>query len=338
MARSRTRRPAASRLAVTSVALGWLLCWPGTQAASGQDYPTKTIKIIVGPSPDVIVRVIAQHLQEVWGKPVVVEPRPGAGGQIAANAVTSAEPDGYTLLFATPSYPLNTALKTASYDLERDFAPAALFGVGGYALVVNPQIRADTVAELIDLAKAQPGKLNCASAGIGTVPQLVCETLNTIPGVNLVHVPYRGVNEAMNGVVAGQVDMFASVSAVARQQIPSGTVRGLAVTSERRSALLPELPTMVEAGYPNFVMPSWGGLLAPKNTPRAVLEKINAEVRRGMEQPQVRERLAGVGLEPPPPLGVDEFRDFIRRDVARWTDLVAAVGIEKLAPPTGATR
>lgn len=325
-------------LVVSVALLGWALISGATSPALAQSYPAKTIKIIVGPSPDVIVRVIAQHLQEAWGQPVVVEPRPGAGGQLAANAVASAEPDGHTLLFATPSYPLNTALKTASYDLERDFAPAALFGVGAYALVVNPRVPAKSIAELVQLARTEPGKLNCASAGIGTVPQLVCETLNTVPGVKVVHVPYRGVNEAMNGLVAGQVDLFPSVSAVARQQIESGTVRGLAVTSERRSQFLPDLPTMVEAGYPNFVMPSWGGLLAPKRTPKSVLDKINAEVRRGLEQSQIRERLAVVGLEPPPRLDVDQFGQFIRDDVARWTALVGAVGIEKLAPATGQTR
>lgn len=298
-----------------------------------QEFPSKPIRIIVGPSPDVIVRGLAQHLQQTWGQPVVVEPRPGAGGQIAATAVSNAQPDGYTLLFATPSYTLSTALKTASYNLERDFAPAALFGIGGYALLVHPSVPANSVAELIALAKSKPGKLNCASAGIGTVPQLACETLNTIPGVNVVHVPYRGVNEAMNGLIAGQVDIFVAVTAVARAQIEAGTVRGLAVTSPERSQLIPNLPTMVEAGFPKFVMPSWGGLLAPAATPRPVLEKFNAEVRRGIAEPELRNQLASLGLETPPQLDVQGFGEFVRADIARWTGLVEAVGREKLAPP-----
>lgn len=300
--------------------------------AQAPDFPRRTIKIIVGPSPDVIVRGIAQHLQKAWGHPVVVEPRPGAGGQIAATAVASAEPDGHTVLFATPSYTINTALKTASYDLLKDFAPAVLFGVGGYALVVRPNLEAKSVAELIALAKSRPGKLNCASAGIGTVPHLACEALNTLPGVNVVHVPYRGVNEAMNGILANQVDMFVSVSAAARGQIEAGAVRGLAVTSQNRLAHLPQLPTLAESGYPDLVMSSWGGFLAPARTPAATLEKWNAEVRQGIQDPGLKEQLAGLGLESPPPLDVSGFTEFVKSDIARWTALVEKIGRDKLVP------
>jgi tripartite-type tricarboxylate transporter receptor subunit TctC len=225
-----------------------------------QDFPSRPIKLVVGPSPDVFSRIIAEHLQQAWGQPVVVEPRPGAGGKLAAAAVAGAEPDGHTLLFATPTYTLNAAMKLASYDLVKEFEPVSIIGLISYALVVHPSVPARSVAELVALAKARPGALNCASAGIGTVPHLACETLNKSAGVNVVHVPYRDVNAAMMGTVGGTVQMFVAVSTVARAQILSGTVRGLAVTTAQRSTLLPGLPTMVEAGYPNFVMPVFSRL------------------------------------------------------------------------------
>ena len=150
------------------------------------------MKIIVGPSPDVFSRIIAEDLTAAWNQPVVVEPRPGAGGKIAASAVQNAAPDGYTLLFATPTYTINTAMKLASYDLLKDFAPVALSGLISYALVVHPSVPAKSVAELVAYAKANPGKLNCASAGIGTVPQIACAYLNKLAGTNIIHVPFHG--------------------------------------------------------------------------------------------------------------------------------------------------
>lgn len=306
---------------------------PVAAAAQAQNYPNRPIRIIVGPSPDAVARVVGQYLHETWGQPVVVEPRTGAGGQIAAMTVATAEPDGHTFLFATPSYTLNTAMKTASYDLLKDFAPAALFGTGAYTLVVHPSVPAQTVAELIALAKSQPEKLNCASAGIGTAPHLACETFNRIPGVKVVHVPYRNVNEAMNGVVAGHVQMFVAVSLVAKAQMQSGSVRGLATTGPQRSVLLPDLPTLAESGYPDFVMSGWNGLLAPAATPRPILDKLNVEIARAIEQPQLKQRLVALGQEQPStPLDVTAFGEFLKADIARWTRLVEAVGRDKLVP------
>ena len=183
---------------------------------------------------------------------------------------------------------------------------------------------------MIALAKAQPGKLNCASAGIGTAPHIACEAFNKIPGVNVVHIPYRNVNEAMNGVVGNHVQMFVAVSLVARQQMQSGTVRALATTGSKRSMLLPELPTLAESGHPNLVLGSWNGFLAPAKTPKPILDKINGEVLRGIEQPQVKERLLTLGQEFLP-LDVAGYRAFIEADVARWTVLVEAIGRERLA-------
>ena len=298
--------------------------------ACAQEFPSRPIKLIVGPSPDIFSRIIGEHLQQAWGQPVVVEPRPGAGGKLAAAAVASAEPDGHTLLFATPTYTLNAAMKLASHDLVKDFEAVSLIGLISYALVVNPDVPARSVAEFVALAKSRPGQLNCASAGIGTVPHLACETLNKLAGVNVMHVPYRDVNAAMMGTVGGIVQMFVGVSTIAKAQIQSGNVRALAVTTAQRSTLLPDLPTMVESGYPNFVMPGWGGFLAPAHTPKAIMQKLNAEIQRAVLKPEVRARLLTVGMETPPILAPAEVADFIRDDVARWTALVDAVGLEKL--------
>jgi len=298
--------------------------------ARAQDFPTRPIRLIVGPSPDVFSRIIAEHLQRAWGQPVVVEPRPGGGGKLAAAAVAGAEPDGHTLLFATPTYTLNAAMKLASHDLVKDFEAVSLIGLISYALVVHPSVEARSVAELAALAKARPGKLNCGSAGIGTVPHIACETLNKSAGVNIVHVPYRDVNSAMMGAVAGTVQMFVGVSTTAKAQIAAGTVRGLAVTTAQRSTLMPELPTMVESGFPDFVMPGWGGFLAPARTPKDIVQKLNAEMQRAVAKPEVQARLLTVGMETPSTLGPAGVADFIRDDVARWTRLVDAVDLEKL--------
>jgi tripartite-type tricarboxylate transporter receptor subunit TctC len=293
-----------------------------------QTYPTKPIRIILGPSPDSVARVVGQHLQETWGEPVVIEARTGAGGALAAAAVANAEPDGHTLLFATPSYTLNTVLKTASYYALRDFQPVGLIGTGAYTLVVHPSVAAKSFVELIALAKTQPGTLNCASAGIGTAPQIACEAFNKIPGVNIVHVPYRNVNDAISGVVGNHVQMLVAVSLVARQQMEAGTVRALATTGAKRSQLLPDLPTIAESGYPDIVLGSWNGFFAPARTPRQVLEKINSEVLRAIEQPNVRERLIALGQEFQP-LDLEGYRAFVEADLKRWSILIDQIGRDR---------
>lgn len=316
-------------LAIYTVLASLTICLLSAPART-QSFPSRPIKIVVGPSPDVFSRIVGEHLQQAWGQPVIVEPRPGAGGKLAAAAVAGADPDGHTLLFATPTYTLNAAMKLASYDLVNEFEAVSLIGLISYALVVHPGVPAQSVAELVALAKSRPGGLNCGSAGIGTVPHLACETLNKLAGVNVVHVPYRDVNAAMMGVVAGTVQMFVGVSTTAKAQIQSGTVRGLAVTTARRSTLLPDLPTMVESGYPNFVMPGWGGFLAPAHTPMEIVQKLNGEIARAVLKPDVQQRLLTVGMETPPVYAPVQVAEFIRDDVARWTQLVERVGLEKL--------
>jgi tripartite-type tricarboxylate transporter receptor subunit TctC len=316
----------AARIAGLALALTVL---PATLAAA-ETFPNRPIKIIVGPSPDVFSRIVAEHLQQAWGQPVVVEPRPGAGGKLAATAVASAAPDGHTLLFATPTYTLNTAMRIASYDLLKEFEPVAIVGAISYALVTYTGVPAASVGDFVAYAKRNPGKLNCASAGIGTVPHLACEYLNKVAGTSIVHVPYRDVNSATAATMAGVTQMFFGVSTSAKGQIEAGTLRGLAVSKAQRSLLLPALPTMIESGYPSFDMPGWGGFLAPAHTPPEIVAKLNAEVRRAVERPELKQRLLAVGMEPPPPYDPAQVRAFVERDIARWTQFVEEVGIERL--------
>jgi tripartite-type tricarboxylate transporter receptor subunit TctC len=306
------------------------LCSAQSAGAQAQNFPNHPVKIVVGPSPDIFSRIVAEHLQQVWGQAVIVEPRPGAGGKLAVSSVSTAPPDGHTMLFATPTYTLNTAMKTASYDLLKEFVPVADIGVISYALVVHPSVPAKTVAELVAYAKQNPGKLNCASAGIGTVPHLACEYLNKVAGTNILHVPYRDVNSGTMATVGNITQMFFGVSTSAKSQIDSGTLRGLAVSTAQRSVLLPNLPTMVESGYPTFNMPGWGGLFATAGTPKDVVDKINQEVQRAVLKPESQKRLIAAGMETPPPMDASAFRTFVEDDIKRWTQFVEAVGIDKL--------
>lgn len=324
----RRRRP--SWIGAAALALCATIATALPTLAQAQDFPNRPVKIVVGPSPDVFSRIIAEHLQETWKQPVVVEPKPGGGGKLAVAAVTGARPDGHTLLFATPTFTLATAMRLATYDFAKDFTPAALMGVIAYTMVVHPSVPANSVDELVALARQKPGQINCGSAGYGTVPHLACETFNKVAGVQVVHIPYNSVNAAMLGVMANQVQMFVAVSTVAKQQIAAGTVRGLAVTTAQRSVLLPQVPTLAEAGFPTFVMPGWGGLMAPAGTPKAIVDKINADVQRAVQDPKVAEKLLAVGMEPPPAMPASAFRDFIKEDIARWTSMVDAVGVENL--------
>lgn len=320
----RHRIAALAAMAAASIALSV------TAFGQTQDFPNHALKIIVGPSPDVFSRIIAQDLTAAWSQPVIVEPRPGAGGKIAANDVLAAPADGYTMLFATPTYTLNTAMGLAPYDLSKDFAPVAMAGLISYALVVNPSLPVKSVAELVAYARQNPGKLNCASAGIGTVPHIACEYLNKIAGITIVHVPFKDVNSGMMATVSNTTQMFFGVATNAKPQIESGALRGLAVSTPKRSLLLPNLPTMIEAGYPTFDMPGWGGFIGRAGAPAEITDKINAEVQRAVLKPQYQERLLAAGLEPPPPYGPEEFGKFITDDIVRWTRFVDAVGIDKL--------
>jgi len=297
-------------------------------AARAQDFPTRPIRVIVGPGPDIVPRLLGPKMSDALGQPVVVEPRPGAGGVIAAQAVAAAPPDGYMLLQATASYTINTALQTSRLDLGRDFSAIMLATTSPFVLLVHPSVPAKTLAELIAYAKANPGKLNYASSGVGTPPHLAGELFKSMAGVDVVHVPFREANAALNAVMAGAAQMTFAIASIAQAQIEAGTVRGIAVTSKQASALVPGLPSVAQAGLPGFEVIGWNGYVAPKGTPAPVIAKLNGALSAGLGDATLRRRLVGAGYEPAETNSPQQFAAFIAADIAKWRDLVAKTNMK----------
>ena len=283
----------------------WALLWLalGASAAAAQDaYPTRTVRYIApfpaGGTSDVLSRIIAQKLTEALGRQVIVENRPGAGSNIGHEVVAKSPPDGYTLLMSS-----NTALvanpylyKRLAFDPLNDFSPVSLVGRSGPVLVVHPSVPAHSLKELIALAKAQPGKLNFGSGGRGTPAHMGGEILKAAAGINIVHVPYKGGILAVTDLVAGHVDMVFADMVPATPQIKAGRLRPLAVATENRSPSFPDLPTMTEAGMKERIPETWWAMVAPKGVPPAIIQRLNGEIARIMQQPDVRERYAGLGV------------------------------------------
>ncbi|HEY2534242.1 MAG TPA: tripartite tricarboxylate transporter substrate binding protein [Xanthobacteraceae bacterium] len=297
-------------------------------AARADDYPSRTIRIVVGPGPDIVARVFADVLSKSLGQPVVVEQRPGAGGVIAAQTVSAAPPDGYLLLQATASYTINTALQSGSLDIGRDFAPVALVSTIPFVLVVHPSVPAKTLAELIAYAKANPGKLNYASSGVGTPPHMAGELFKFRAGVDIVHVPYREANSGLAAVIGGAVQMMFSIASTAKSQIDGGTVRGIAVTSLKPSALVPDLPAVAQAGLAGFEVIGWNGFVAPKATPQPIIAKLNRAILDALATAEVREKLKSAGYEIAAANSPQQFADFIAADTAKWLDLATRLNLK----------
>ncbi len=296
--------------------------------AQAQDFPTRPIRVIVGPGPDIVPRLFGPKITDALGQQVVVEPRTGAGGVIAAQVVAVAPADGYMLLQATASYTINTALQTSPLDLGRDFAPIALVSTSPFVLVVNPSVPAKTFAELIAYAKANPGKLNYASSGVGTPPHLAGELFKSMAGVDIVHVPFREANSALNSVLSGATQMMFSIASVAQSQIAGGTVRGIAVTTRKASPLVPGLPALAQAGLPDYEVIGWNGYVAPKGTPEPVIAKLSAALNAGLDDAELRRRLIDAGYEPAEKNSPQQFAAFIAADTAKWRDLVAKTNMK----------
>src|SRR3989475_3455131 len=266
--------------------------------AFAQDYPAKPIRFIVGPGPDALARVIGQKLTDAWGQPVIIDQRGGGGGTISAEAVAKAAPDGYTLLLATGTHTINPSLYKVSYDMVRDFAPVTLLASTPLILAVHPSVPANSGGELVKLAKSKPGALNYGSGGSGTPPHLATELFKTLAGVNIVHGPYKTVAAAIADLIAGRLQVMFTVGPAGLPQIRAGRIRGLAVSTAKRSAFAPELPTVAEAALAGFDVFGWNGLLAPAGTPRAVIAKLHEEITRALRIPEGRERIASFGFEP----------------------------------------
>ncbi|HEY4372547.1 MAG TPA: tripartite tricarboxylate transporter substrate binding protein [Burkholderiales bacterium] len=290
-----------------------------------QAYPDKPIRFITGPGPDTVARVLGQKMSQAMGQPVVVDQRGGGGGIISAEVVAKSPPDGYTLLLATGTHTINPIFYKLSYDVEKDFAPVTLAAAMPFVLTVNPKIPVNSVAELVQYAKARPGRLNFGSGGNASPPQLSGELFKSMAGINIVHVPYKTTAAAVMDVVGGQLQMMFAVGALGIPQVKAGRLRGLAVTTPKRSPALPELPTMIESGYPGFEVLGWNGVLVPARTPPSIIQRLHDEIVKALQLPDVRETLAAAGLET---IGdtPEEFAAFMKTETARWTRVARQSG------------
>ena len=296
-----------------------------------QGYPTRPIRWVVGFPPggstDIVARIIAPWLSERLGQQVIVENKPGAGTNLAAQSVINAPPDGHTLLFVTPVNAINATLYGGlTFNFIRDIAPVAGIVTVPFVLVVNPAVPAKNVAELIDYAKANPGKISMGSAGVGSVPHMAGELFKLMTGVDMLHVPYRGSAPALTDLIAGHVQVMFDAMPASLPLIRSGALRALAVTTSARSSALPDLATVAET-VPGYETSSWYGIGAPKDTPSEIIERLNREIAAGLENPIVKERLAEANAAPMPLTSV-QFGMHIAAETEKWAKVVRAVGIK----------
>ncbi|MGZ8994002.1 MAG: tripartite tricarboxylate transporter substrate binding protein [Burkholderiaceae bacterium] len=300
-------------------------------SASAQQFPFKPVRIInpfaPGGATDIIARQMAQKLTEGWGQAVVVENRAGASGAIGVEMVAKSPPDGYTLLIATQTtHAANPALyPKLPYDAAKDFAPLTLAGSTPLALMVKPSLPVSSVKELIEFAKKNPAKLVYASGGNGTSQHLTAELLKSMSSTYMLHIPYRGAGPALTDLLGGQVDLMFDNLPTALPHIKAGKLRGLAVTTASRSPLAPELPTMAESGLPGFELSTWFAFFAPAGTPRAIVDKISGDMRRVLMQPDMKERLAAIGVDVRASTP-DELATFQRAELAKWGKIIKDSG------------
>ncbi|MFO1314059.1 MAG: tripartite tricarboxylate transporter substrate binding protein [Burkholderiales bacterium] len=318
-----TRTMAAALAVACSAALA-------TPAAFAQDYPARPVKLVVpfaaGGPADVYARYLGVRLQESTGQPFVVENRPGAGAVTGTDAVAKSPADGYTLLVMSNAHTVNeTLIPNKPYALLRDFVPVAPVNYSDLVMVVNPSVAANTLPEFIALAKAQPGKLNYASSGPGTPYHMAGELFKAMAGVDIVHVPYKESSGARTGVLGGQVEMMFDAVTTMSEQAKAGKVKALATSGKTRSAVMPSVPTVSEAGVPGYEAVIWLGVMAPKGTPPAVANKLNAEITKIVNRPEVRAEWAkqgAVGMT----MSGDEFARYVADDIVKWEKVIKVSG------------
>lgn len=322
-----------SRRSSVAILALFVATWLAPAASVAEDFPARAISIIVPQPPgggtDIISRIVAQQLAEQLGKTVVVENKPGAGTIVGSEAAAKAAPDGYTLLAGlTANMAVNPSLfKKLPYDPIRDFTPVGMMAEFPFVLVVSKDFPAKSVKDLIAMAKAKPGSINFASAGNGTGQHLSAELFKLMAHVDMTHVPYRGAAPAYSDVISGRTPVFFDNLASALGQIKGGAVRALGVTGTKRSPLLPDVPTIAEAGVPGYSNYVWFGLWAPKNTPKPVVDKLYAEIRKAVATPSVKERImkdAGVPMD----LALGEIEPLEKAEIAKWADVVKRAHIQ----------
>ena len=304
----------------------------GLKQARAAGYPERTVKIVVPFAPagptDIMARVLANHLGDALGGSVIVENKPGAGGNIGIGAVAHAEPDGYTLLVVSSAFVVNPALYAMiPYDPYKDFAPIAELGTSPNVFLADPKLGINSIAELIARAKANPNELNYASPGVGTTPQLSGELLKIVAGIQITHVPYSGAAPAIQAVLGGVTQLACAALPPAHPYIVSGALKALAVTGARRWFDLPDVPTMVELGYKDFIADTFQAFLAPAKTPPAIIDLLAANAIKILKTPEIAEQLRNQGYEVIAN-GPDGMRERIEREVPKWRDVVAKAGIK----------
>jgi tripartite-type tricarboxylate transporter receptor subunit TctC len=319
---------------ITHVAAVLLLIFGGTAPiALAQGYPTKSIRMLVGFPPgggtDIIGRIVAQKLADALGQQVIVDNRGGASGQLAAELVAKAPPDGYTIMMAhiAAISILPSLISKLPYDAQKDFAPVSLSAIGPNLLVVHPSVPARSVKELIALAKARPGQLQYASPGAGTVQHLAGELFKLQAKVDMLHIPYKGSGQSIVDLISGQVHLDFDAVPPVINYVRQGRLRALAVTSAKRFSLLPDMPTVEEAGVKGFDMSTWWGIVAPGGVSKEVVNKLNAEMVKAIRQPDTKEKIAGVGADT---VGntPEEFAAFIRSETEKYARIVKAGNIK----------
>ena len=300
-------------------------------AAAGQAYPTKPVRLIVpfppGGSNDIVGRIIAEELTHRLGKQVVVDNRGGAGGVLGSEIAANSEPDGHTLLIISVAYAFNPALYKLRFDPEKAFAPIAMLGTGPNALTVNPKLPANSVKELIALAKAKPGQLNYASAGVGTFQHLGSELFRTMAGINVVHVPFKGGGPAMADVIAGNTQLCLGSLIQVIPHVESKRLKLLGIGGAKRAKVYPNVPTIAEAGVPGYDASNWWGMLAPAKTPAPVVKRLQTEITAILAQPELQKKFEGQGAETVNVAGA-EFGRLIRTEMTKWSKVVKEAGIK----------
>jgi len=299
--------------------------------AQSQQYPTRPVRIIApfapGGGTDFIARLIAQKLTERLGQQVIVENKPGAGGNLGAEFAVKSAPDGYTLLLVAGSYTVNPSLYKLSFDPVNDITPVIQLSQGPFVVAVHPSVPANNLKELIELARRQPDKLSYASAGSGSITHLASELFLDMAKIKIVHIPYKGTGPALNDTIAGSTQLiFGSVSTTL-QFIKSGRLRGLAVTTPRRISALPDLPTVAEAGVPGYEVVLWHGLVAPKGVPRPIVDRLNREANQVLKAKEMEDLLATDGVAPAGGTP-EQFRALIKADIERWRRVVKQANIK----------
>ncbi len=318
-----------AKLSLTACLFSWLSL-AATTASAQTNYPNKPIKLIVGFAPgggsDLIARLVAAKLGPVLGQTVIVENKPGAGGNLASELALKSPADGYTLFLSAASYTVNPSFYKLPFDSGNDMTPIALLARGPFIIAATKNFPANTLQELVTLAKASPGKYSFATSGQGSITQMATEYFNETSGINLLHIPYKGTSPALTDTVAGHTDIIFGTVASTLPLVGTGQLKALAVTTPKRLAALPNVPTVMESGYPSYEVTNWHGIIAPKGVPVAIQDKLNKAINQVLQDPEMEKTLTSDGLTAAA-ISPEAFGVLLRSEIARWGALAKSRGL-----------